>query len=135
MAFIQWNDTYSVQVAELDQQHQRLIALINELHEAMQQGKGKDALHNTLDGLVSYTVVHFRAEEKYFEKFGYPETRSHKLEHTMFEKQIADFKQDFTAGKLGVSISVLNFLRDWLMNHIKGTDKKYSQFFNGKGLK
>jgi hemerythrin len=135
MALIQWNDTFSVKVAEIDQQHQKLVSMINELNDAMKQGKGKDALSKIINGLVSYTVTHFNTEEKYFARFGYPETDSHKKEHAAFVKKVSEFKDGFEKGKISLSIEVMNFLSDWLKNHINGTDKKYSQFFNEKGLK
>ena len=135
MALITWNDTLSVKVAEIDRQHQKLISMINELNDAMRQGKGKDVLGEIIKSLVDYTVTHFKTEETYFDKFGYPEKDSHKKEHTDFVKKTSDFKEGFEKGKLGLSIELMNFLSNWLQNHIKGTDKKYSQFFNEKGLK
>ena len=115
MALIKWNDSFSVNVAEIDQQHQKLVSMIN--------------------GLISYTATHFKTEERYFTQFGYPETDSHKKEHAAFVQKVSDFKDGFEEGKLSLSIEVMNFLSDWLQNHIKGTDKKYSQFFNEKGLR
>jgi len=135
MALITWDDSFSVSVIELDRQHQKLVSMINELHEAMGQGKGKDALGMIIKRLVDYTVVHFKAEETCFDKFGYPEKDSHKKEHIDFVKKVSDFKEGFEKGKLGLSLEVMHFLCNWLQNHIKKTDKKYSQFFNEKGLK
>jgi hemerythrin len=135
MALIKWDDSFSVKVAEIDRQHQKLISMINELNDAMKQGKGKDILGKIVNGLISYTATHFKTEENYFERFGYPDADQHKKEHIAFVQKVSDFKDGFEKGKLSLSIEVMNFLSDWLQNHIKGTDKKYSQFFNGKGLK
>ena len=135
MALIKWDDSFSVKVAEIDRQHQKLISMINELNDAMKQGKGKDILGKIVNGLISYTATHFKTEENYFERFGYPDADQHKKEHIAFVQKVSDFKNGFEKGKLSLSIEVMNFLSDWLQNHIKGTDKKYSQFFNGKGLK
>jgi len=135
MALINWNDSFSVNVAEIDQQHQKLIALINELHDAMTQGKGEDILGKILNGLISYTGTHFKTEEKYFAQFGYPDTDSHKKEHHAYVQKVSDFKDGFENGELSLSIEVMTFLYDWWRNHIKETDKKYSQFFNEKGLR
>lgn len=135
MDLIKWDDSFSVNVAKIDQQHQKLILMINELHDAMKQGKGKEVLGKIVNGLISYTATHFKTEEDYFNQFGYPETDSHKKEHIAFVQKVSEFKDGFEKGKLSLSIEVMNFLSDWLQNHIKGTDKKYSQFFNGKGLK
>jgi hemerythrin len=134
MDLIKWDDSLSVNVAKIDQQHQDLILMINDLHGAMKQGKGKDVLGKIVNGLINYTATHFKTEEDYFNQFGYPETYSHKKEHIVFVQKVSEFNDGFEKGKLSLSIDVLNFLSDWLRNHIKGTDKKYSQFFNGKGL-
>ena len=135
MALIKWNDSFSVGVVEIDLQHQKLVALINDLNEAMLQARGKTVLTRILNELVSYTVVHFGTEEKYFEKYQYPYTMSHKKEHCAFIEKVGSFKADFQSDKVGLSLEVMSFLSEWLQNHIKGTDKKYSAFFNKNGLK
>ena len=62
MALIQWSDELSDGVRELDAQHQRLIQMINELNDAMLQGKGKDALSEVIAGLHQYARTHFASE-------------------------------------------------------------------------
>jgi len=135
MALIQWDSSFSVNIAEIDTQHQKLIGMINELNDAMRQGKGKDVLGKILNGLIAYAGTHFKVEEKYFDQFGYPEGSSHKSEHAAFVRKVAEFKSGFDNGKLGLSVEVMSFLSDWLKTHIKGNDKKYTPFFNAKGLK
>lgn len=135
MASITWDESYSVNVAEIDRQHQKLIGMLNDLNEAMKIGKGKDTLGKILSGLLSYTMTHFRTEEKYFDQFGYPETEHHKKEHEAFIEKVTDFRNKFESRNLFLTIEVMDFLSDWLKNHIMGTDKKYSSFFNEKGLK
>jgi hemerythrin len=134
MALIQWASVFSVNVAEIDKQHQKLIALINNLNDAMKQGKGKESLAEIIDELSNYAANHFAFEEKYFDKFGYPAATSHKLEHANFVKKVSEFKNGFDSGRLALTIEVMTFLKDWLQNHIQGIDKKYSSFFNEKGL-
>lgn len=135
MSMITWNDTLSVNVAEIDRQHQKLIAIINELNDAMKVGKGREILGEIVTNLVNYTDTHFKTEEAYFEKFGYPNTADHKKEHTAFVQKVADFKEGFEQKRLSVSVEVMTFLSDWLRNHIMGTDKQYSRFFNDNGLR
>jgi hemerythrin len=132
---VTWNNNLSVNVVEIDMQHKRLVEMINELYEAMKIGKGKDVTGKILNGLISYTATHFTTEEKYFTKFGYPDTVNHKKEHAAFVKKVNDFKEGFETGKLSLTIEVMNFLSEWLFKHIKVTDKNYSKFFNEKGLK
>jgi hemerythrin len=135
VTIIQWDHSLSVNVAEIDQQHQKLIKIINELYDAMRQGKGKEVIGKTINGLIEYAGEHFQTEEKYFDLFGYPETSSHKKEHADFVKKVTGFKSELETGRLSLSLEVMNFLSDWLKNHIKGVDMKYSPFFNEKGLK
>lgn len=135
MAMMTWNDNLSVKVAEIDQQHKRLIAMINELNDAMKVGKGKDVLEKIVSSLITYTATHFKTEEKYFTLYRYPDAENHKKEHVAFVQKVSNFKEGLEKGKMSLTIEVINFLSDWLKNHIMGTDKKYSQFFNEKGLK
>jgi hemerythrin len=135
MPIIVWNDTLSVQVAEIDRQHQKLVDMINGLHEAMLGGKSKDVLGTLVAELAGYATTHFGTEEAYFQKFGYPQAAAHKKEHAGFVKKVSDFQSDFAQGRLMLSMDVMNFLKDWLVNHIQGTDQKYSAFFHAQGLR
>ena len=134
MVLISWDESLSVNVQEIDNQHQKIVKMINKLHDAMRQGKGKDVLGKIINNLVKYTQIHFQTEEKYFAKFDYPNAETHKKEHQNFVKKVIEFREDFESGRLGLTIQVMNFLRDWLTNHIQGSDKKYSKFFNERSL-
>ncbi len=134
MTLMQWSDNLSVQIKEIDDQHKRLIELINSLHDAMLAKQGKQALEKTLKELADYTVYHFQAEEKYMQKFKYIGYVSHKREHDAFVQKVVDFQTAFQANKLGLSIDVINFLKDWVSHHIQKTDKQYSGFFKEHGL-
>jgi hemerythrin len=135
MALITWGEKLSVNVGEIDRQHQILITMINDLDAAMRQGKGKDILAKILSGLLDYTKSHFSLEEKYFAQFSYSDTRSHIKEHQLFVGKVAEFQKKFENGSISLSVDIINFLSDWLKKHIMGTDKKYGPFFNEKGLK
>jgi len=134
MAFIEWRASLSVGVAAMDQQHQQLIALINQLADAMTQGKSKVALGGILDELVHYTVYHFADEEKLLAQRHYPELSTHQSDHIQLTTQVADYQSQFRAGKLALSFDLMNFLRDWLANHIQISDKKYGVFLNQHGV-
>ena len=135
MAFIKWDDSFSVNVVEIDDQHKKLVEMINDLHDAMRHGQSKLVLSKIISGLIGYAGTHFRTEEKYFDQFGYPDAVMHMKEHTAFTQKVAEFKSEYDAGKVGLSMDVMDFLSLWLRNHIKGVDKKYGPFFNEKGLK
>ena len=134
MALMNWESKFSVKIKEIDDQHKKLFDLINSLHDAMKAGKGKDALGKVLTELVDYTVYHFGTEEKLFQKYGYPETAAHKKEHEALKKQAGELKTKFEKEGGVITIEVMNFLRDWLNNHILKIDMKYSPFLNSKGV-
>lgn len=135
MLLLRWDPIYSVGIKEIDNQHMKLIDYINELNTAMGQGKGRDQIGKTIEKLLNYTVTHFQVEEKYFKQYGYPETAQHKTAHDLFVDKIKEFKDQFENGRITLTIQVMNFLKEWLKNHILVEDKKYSPFLVSKGLK
>lgn len=78
MSLFAWNEKYSVNIQEIDDQHKRLIGLVSQLHGAMQQGKGKEVMDKILKELIQYTRTHFAAEERIMKVNGYPSTKSTK---------------------------------------------------------
>lgn len=134
MSLINWDDSFSVKVAEIDSQHQNLVKLINELNDAMKEGKGKDILGGIINQLITYTATHFKTEENYFARFKYEDSSHHIEEHQNFVTKVTEFKEGFENGKMALSLQVMTFLKEWLTKHIKGSDQKYSKCFNENGL-
>ncbi|WP_243374350.1 bacteriohemerythrin [Geotalea sp. SG265] len=134
MSLISWNQGLSVSVKQFDDQHKKLIDLINTLHDAMKTGKGKDVLGDILQSLVSYTKSHFAAEELLMQRHGYEGYEKHKKEHNLLVMQVADIQKKLNEGAPVLTQTVMLFLKDWLSTHIQGEDRKYSPFFNGKGI-
>ncbi len=134
MALMEWSDSYSVKVSTLDNQHKKIIVLINDLHSAMRQAKGKEALADILDELTDYTVFHFSAEEKLMKEKNFPGYVNHKAEHDKLTKQVKELAANYKSGKNVVSQEVMLFLKEWLLHHIGESDKKYSSFFNNAGI-
>jgi len=135
MALIVWNDKLSVNVKEIDEQHKRLIGIINELHDGMKSGSGKTVVAPILKRLVDYSLYHFSTEERYMSLHRYPGELTHKAEHKKFTANVVDFHQRFSDGTAAVSLELMVFLKGWLTDHIMGTDKQYSKHFNDHGLK
>jgi len=134
MPLIAWDSKYSVGIRIVDEQHQKLIDIINSLYDAMKEGKAKNILGKLLTELISYTEYHFKTEEGFFKKHNYPEAASHKAEHDELRKEVVGLKEKFDNDEIVVSVEVLYFLKGWLANHILGADKKYSPFLSSKGL-
>lgn len=125
MELIKWSDDYSVGITEIDNQHKGLVIVINELFNLMSEGKAKGKLSEIFDHLTDYTKKHFQAEETMLIKYAYHEFDKHKNEHQNFISKLQELKLDFDKGKITISVEVLNFLKDWLLNHILISDKKY----------
>ncbi len=130
-----WKDEYSVKIKHIDDQHKGLVKLVNELHVAMLSGHAKDSLASILSQLISYTRAHFITEEVLLQAQGYPELAAHKAEHESLTAKVLQFQKEFVAGKAMLSMEILEFLKNWLKNHIMGTDKRYSPFMNAKGVR
>jgi len=131
---LRWSETLSVGIDSIDDQHKKLVGMINELHRQMHAGSAKEAVAKTLDELINYTGSHFQYEEKLFAKHDYPEQTRHKEMHGKLVGQVLDFQAQFKKGAKDVDIDLMEFLKDWLINHIKKTDQKYSSFLLSKGV-
>ena len=134
MALFTWNDSYSVGVREIDQQHEKIMKFINDLNGAMLEKKGREVVGKILKELINYTASHFAVEEKLMSQHGYPEYDEHKAKHDKMVDKVLALQKDVDANKLTVTSDVMKFLQDWLNKHIMGTDKKYGPFLNSKGV-
>jgi len=132
MSMFEWKQEYSLDHRDIDGQHQKLFAFANELHAAMSQGHGKDALSKTLANLVSYTKQHFANEERLMQANHYPDYPKHKADHEALTSKVEAFQKDFEAGRLGMTVELLQFVKDWLRHHIGETDKKVAEFLKTK---
>jgi hemerythrin len=130
----EWKDSYSTGIHSVDAQHRNLFAVAEELYTAMSNGQGRAAVGRTLDRLVQYTASHFAHEERLMRLHDYPELVAHKAEHDKLTGQVLLFKADYRAGKVTMTVQLLQFLRDWLQNHIMGSDLKYAPFLRDKAV-
>jgi hemerythrin len=84
---------------------------------------------------VNYTRDHFAAEESMMGATNFPALATHQLKHRELTKQVEEFVGRFEKGDITLSVQLLNFLSDWLTNHIKGEDQKYGPWLNEHGIK
>lgn len=133
MPLLNWTDAYSVKVKEMDNQHRKLVDLINMLHDAMKGGKGKEVIGEIAASLTDYTKTHFSAEERLMKIHNYPGYEEQKKLHNLLIQQLNDIRRKYEAGTV-LSQEVITFLKGWLINHIQGVDQKYGPFMNGKGV-
>ncbi len=128
---MEWSSEYSVGDFDLDQQHQKLFKLVNRLNEAMQLGQGHSMLEKVLAELVDYTGKHFQAEEKAMERAGYPDLDQHRETHRKLVQKVSQMVERFQKGETGLTLEIMNFLEQWLKQHILGADKKYAPYLQG----
>jgi hemerythrin len=134
MPLVTWDMSYSVKVARCDEDHKKLFALINSLHDAMLAGKGAQVIQKVVKELADYTEFHFSAEEKLLEQAHYPDLGAHRVQHRVFVKKVQQFQQDLKTTTTGQAISVVTFLKDWLTTHIKQADQQYAAHLNSHGV-
>lgn len=133
MALIVWDDTISVHIPHIDQQHQELIGWINALAEAIDNGEGELAVAGVLQELVDYVSEHFAQEEQLMISCDFSGLEKHRKEHDCFVQQLKEMQRKFNEGDV-MGRNTYDFLVDWLICHIKGTDRKYSEFILKKSV-
>lgn len=134
MAYIDWKESFSVQVKELDDDHKALVSAINTLHQALMENNVREAQKRTVDHMISYASNHFAAEEKYMVQFAFPGYEKHKAEHEQFIAKTLDLQGRMDKAGLVLSLEILGFLKDWLQDHMLVVDKEYAAHFNKCGL-
>ena len=122
MALLVWQAELDTGIDVIDQQHQRIVALINQLAEAT----GRDDQAAVLEELVDYTLSHFAFEEELMEESGYTFGPAHKRVHDMFARRVGEYRMRFEAGE-DITAELKGMLARWLFNHIRGDDKSYSK--------
>ena len=135
MALMRWESRYSVGVKSVDGQHSVLFGLVNDLHAAMLKGRAQTLTGPLLQKLVYYTQTHFDEEEKMMAAAKYPGLAAHQAKHLDLIKQVKEYVARYHAGEISVNLELLNFLRDWLTNHIQKVDHEYGPWLNEHGVR
>jgi hemerythrin-like metal-binding protein len=131
---MEWNSGFATNVSRFDNEHKTLITMVNDLHDAMQQKRSRDAIGSVLNRLIDYTAKHFAGEEEVMIRTGYADFAAHKREHEKLVEQAVGLKTKFDAGDTLPTQGVIEFLQNWLVNHIQAVDKKYGPHLNKNGI-
>jgi hemerythrin-like metal-binding protein len=119
-----------------DDEHKKLVAVINELHDSFEHGVDRSVAERALDELVAYTEQHFAHEEEFFDTWDYPDKAAHRIAHEELRRQVLEYRDTVLAkGGIEMTLELITFLRYWLLGHIMAEDKKYSEFLRSKGLR
>ncbi len=127
-----WGPKLLLGMDSIDQQHEKLIQLINKLYKAMKLKRGLRATEDILNGMQEYTITHFTFEEELFKKHSYPQTEAHLENHGVFIDKITELRSELEKGNAALAIDLMTFLMDWFKQHILTTDKKYIPFLEEK---
>lgn len=131
---IEWTKELSVNVKEIDEQHKIFVGLMDELYNAITNNKASELLDGIIDELVKYTEFHFATEEKYFVQFNYEHAAEHKIAHEALLNGVNSFRSEKNENKIELAMKLLDFLENWLVEHLEIHDKRYSKCFNEHGL-
>ena len=123
-----WKRSYEIGINEIDMQHRQLVGIVNELFDAMKEGKGAAIVDEILDKLIDYVQLHFSTEEHYMQTHYYPGLEEHERQHLDMTKHVVELITMKRTGKGVNAPDLMNFLQEWLVDHISVEDKKFGDF-------
>jgi hemerythrin-like metal-binding protein len=133
--FLTWKESYSVGIAALDEDHKRLLNLINQLQTAAHYHTSDDYEQEAFDALVDYTRTHFQREEALMEQYGFPGLDAHRRQHQAMIAEVGKLVAAYQEDRDATIEGAIRYLQQWLLKHINGTDREYSEFLNAKGVR
>ena len=125
---IEWNEQLSTGWKFMDDDHARLVEMINTLHVAAAEGKGQNVVPGLVDDLVEYCRLHFAREETAMNKNRYPLFRDHKAQHEWMLSRVLEFEKGVIAGEPATADELIGFLADWLAQHIRRHDRDLARY-------
>jgi hemerythrin len=128
MEKIIWDDRFNLQIDEIDQQHRRLVELMNRLIAIQDEKASDDDIADILGAMTNYLGYHFDTEEQMMLDHGYPELESHRAEHQTFVTPTAYFIATYREGGASLKNDILLFLKEWLVEHIVKSDGAFGDF-------
>lgn len=131
-AWVNFEDDFLLEVEVLDEQHEALVDMLNQLNTALAMQEPPEALAKQLDDIIAYTVFHFQTEERLIAEYDYPEALEHKDDHQRLTSEAKYLKARFLEGG---ELLVLQWLKDWLIGHIVGSDRRLSEYLVKCGVK
>lgn len=131
--WIVFSEAHLIGVAVIDEQHRQLVRMVNELNQDV-TASGSHVVHlpERFDELINFTVLHFQTEHRFMVDYLYPDATAHDHEHTQLTSELGLILQKKSQNG---DLLVLQRIKDWLLNHIRTTDKALGQFLNAQGVR
>ena len=133
-AFLVWTDDLKTGIESFDQDHKKLLALINNVRASVLCDTGEEFERQTLQELLEYTRSHFAREEQLMLEHDYPDYEGHKAQHDQMAYDVECLVKVYETKGSKILPDLADYLTRWLKQHINGTDKKYMEFFQEKGV-
>ena len=137
MSLITWGAEFTLGISEIDEQHQKMVAIINKLHDFFENKHHEEQakINQVIKEMADYAIYHFQTEEKYFELFGYEKASAHIEIHNQYRAKIEDWRQRYeTTPDKSIYFEISSFLQDWWTWHINNTDREYVPFFKANKI-
>jgi hemerythrin len=131
---LSWEENYSVHVKQIDEQHKGLLKIMNNLIREISGIPDKERVSQFIAQIVKYKSEHFNTEEGYFKQFQYEGTEEHILAHREFGIKLKSIQDKFSDDAIGFAFALVDFLEDWLVDHMLNMDQKYIKCFTEHGL-
>jgi len=135
MAYFEWAEDMEIDRGPIDADHRHLVDLVNELHTATTEGRGREVVGAILTELIGYTTDHLRREEASMAAVNFPHLARHKIGHAHFVESLSGLQKQYEAGRISVAAQLSTVLRDWLSLHIRRSDKELLEFIRKTGAK
>jgi hemerythrin-like metal-binding protein len=123
--YVEWKPFYSVGDPTLDEEHKRLLGIIDDLYGAVHSGNQHEQVQKVLDSLTHYTMTHFDHEERIMQSCGYPRLEPHKIMHDEMRRRTLELK---TTPDAVAARDLLEFVKNWWVRHIQNQDKTYAPY-------
>lgn len=118
---------FELGISNLDQEHQKLISLMNLIYEKNQSATPKEELLKIMTEFIDFVLLHFHHEESHMEKIKFSDLHNHRSIHHRLLSQLKQHHQDFESGSSEkINESFFDFLALWLTTHIQHFDRKYT---------
>ncbi|MFO0616605.1 MAG: bacteriohemerythrin [Polyangiaceae bacterium] len=131
---LEWNESLSVGVTPIDEQHRRLFELLDAFQRANTEDHEAALRRDIVEDLIDYTKIHFAFEETLLARHGYPDLDPHRGAHARLAEQVEAYADAAHKGAGPLGTELYFFLRTWLNGHIRGTDRRYGPFLNQRGV-
>lgn len=131
---VSWNTRYETGIQIIDEQHQELFRIVENLRRMVQDGNRRREIETLLGELVTCSERHFAAEEAYMSRFHYPDLVPHVAEHASMLTSLQELRAKFQENHQAMALMVPTFLEGWLKHHISDGDFGFVTFLKSRNL-